>query len=175
MAPKYKFLFAELNRLRRDCIAAILAAYVSYAGETPAVQIQIPIRSSYHPPRLSARWLPLVAQPRAAVPHAERAPLRLRRKGATPSRTRLAAPPVVGFERPRGVAPTSLRPPVITGGFKARGPQAHPTILFFIGVGGFGFLVFGFLLFFAFVFYFLFVFDVFEFFVGSGDNRFVFA
>jgi hypothetical protein len=36
-----------LNRLQRDCIAAILAAYVSYAGETPAVQIQFPIRSSY--------------------------------------------------------------------------------------------------------------------------------
>jgi hypothetical protein len=35
-----------LNRLQRDCIAAILAAYVSYAGETPAVQIQFPIRSS---------------------------------------------------------------------------------------------------------------------------------
>jgi hypothetical protein len=37
----------ELNRLRRDCNAAILAAYVSHAGETPAVQIQFPIRSSY--------------------------------------------------------------------------------------------------------------------------------
>jgi hypothetical protein len=27
----------ELDRLRRDCIAAILAAYVSSAGKTPAV------------------------------------------------------------------------------------------------------------------------------------------
>jgi hypothetical protein len=41
------FTHDELNRLRRDRIAAILAAYVSYAGETPAVQIQIPMPSSY--------------------------------------------------------------------------------------------------------------------------------
>jgi len=44
--PNTNFYTFELNRLRRDRIAAILAANVYYAGETPAVQIQIPILSS---------------------------------------------------------------------------------------------------------------------------------
>jgi hypothetical protein len=46
-APFMKKHGIERNCLRRDCIAAILSAYVSYAGETPAVQIQIPISLNY--------------------------------------------------------------------------------------------------------------------------------
>jgi len=39
-------MLEQVIRLRRDRIAAILAANVFYASETPAVQIQIPILSS---------------------------------------------------------------------------------------------------------------------------------